>query len=277
MQVRGVAARSQALHDHVAWIGVTRSEESSAWTIRPLATAVKGLPLEPPMRYEVPAVGKAIEVAGGVDARDAVGLGDLPRLAGRERQLDHQIARLHFADRVRLFAPDQLAALEPRHATATIDRVDLIGHRIAKVALLPVQLSPPLPDQAMNLVGAGARMPVDGAAFVVAVAPLTPSGVEVSAMVGCARKPAAPPSLGVFVADGRRPGGGGRRAEDQNQSHGDETRHGLLLAKLQPTCRVPNQGGVASARSRGGSQRGPHSCKRERHEEGARQEARLDG
>ena len=196
VQVRGVAARSQALHDHVAWIAVVaRAVGIVDVDEPPVGHRGEGLAARIAVAdaFEVPAVGKPIEVAGGL-ALDAVGLDDRPRLSCRERQLDHQIARLHLADRVGGCPPDELAALEPRHAPATIDRVDLIGDRITEIALLPVQLRPPLPDEAMDLVGAGARMPVDGAALVVAEAAPRRRGSTVSAMVGCPRKPAAPPS-----------------------------------------------------------------------------------
>src|SRR5687768_17137713 len=161
-------------------------------------------------------------MAGGVDALDAMGLGHPPRLARRERQLDHQIARLHLADSVCLLVPDELAAFEPRNATAPIDRIDLIGDRITEIPLLPVQLRPAVPDEAVHLVGAGARMPVYGAALVVAE-PTHAVGGRRFSNGRLPEETACPSELGVLVADGRGPGGGCRRARDQNESNGDES------------------------------------------------------
>ena len=144
-------------------------------------------------------------------------------LSCRERQFDHQIARLHLADRIGFLAPDELTALEPRDAAATINRVNLIGHRITEIAQLPFQLRPPLPDEAMNLVGAGARMPVDGATLVMSVAPLAVGGPGFR-NGRLPEETSGPSELGVLVADGRGPGGGGRRGGDQNESNGDELR-----------------------------------------------------
>ena len=205
VQVGSVAAGAKALDNHV---GLAREADRLVLLIDMQDRTVGGGREQRAVRgrlglagkVEVPAIGPRPTMAVGIGHR--IGLDDEPRLARRKRQVDHEIGRAHLRDLVGGGVPDELAALELADPAAAIEGADLVGHRIAEIALLRAELRPAGEDEPDHHVGADLRMPINHAARELAKFPDTVRRRGLGRR-GHAEPAGAAAGLGVFVIDRR--------------------------------------------------------------------------